>query len=73
MNGLTPLIYIDGKHYSFDTGADNMQLYHSYYLENQSEIDENYSPAGSVLEELEEVENLTVILFLKVLIFWDAK
>lgn len=44
MNGLTPLIYIDGKHYSFDTGADNTQLYYSYYLEHQSEIKENYEP-----------------------------
>jgi predicted aspartyl protease len=45
MNGLTPLIYIDGKHYSFDTGADNTQLYQLYYLENKSEIDENNEPA----------------------------
>jgi len=44
MSGLTPLIYIDGKHYSFDTGADNTQLYYSYYLEHQSEIEKNYEP-----------------------------
>lgn len=44
MDGLTPLIYIDGKHYSFDTGADNSMFYHTYYLENQTEIDQKYTP-----------------------------
>lgn len=45
MNGLTPLIYIDGRHFTFDTGADATMLYHSYYIENQNEIDSNYQPA----------------------------
>ncbi|WP_308993442.1 retropepsin-like aspartic protease [Mariniflexile litorale] len=42
LNGLTPLIYIDGKHYTFDTGADSSMLYHPYYIENKIEIDKNH-------------------------------
>lgn len=44
MDGLTPLIYIDGKHFSFDTGANNSILYHSYYVDNQVRIDSSYKP-----------------------------
>jgi predicted aspartyl protease len=44
MDGLTPLICIDGRHYTFDTGAGNTILYYSYYLANQNEIDKNYKP-----------------------------
>ena len=44
MNGLTPLIYIDGMHFTFDTGADNTMLYHSFYLENHDEITKHYQP-----------------------------
>lgn len=44
MKGLTPLIYIDGKHFTFDTGADKTILYHSYYIANHNEIDDNYKP-----------------------------
>lgn len=42
LNGLTPLIYIDGKHYTFDTGADSTMLYYPYYIENRMEIDKNH-------------------------------
>jgi predicted aspartyl protease len=45
MKGLTPLIYIDDRHYTFDTGADNTLLYHSYYREKKNEIEKNYPPA----------------------------
>lgn len=44
MDGLTPLIYIEGKHFTFDTGADNTMLYESYYIENKEYIDKNYKP-----------------------------
>ena len=42
MNGLTPLIYLNDKHFTFDTGADQTILYQRFYKENQKEIDENY-------------------------------
>ena len=42
MNGLTPLIYINDKHFTFDTGADQTILYQIFYTENQKEIDEKY-------------------------------
>lgn len=42
MDGLTPLIYINHKHFTFDTGADRTMFYHSYYIENQDEIDKAY-------------------------------
>lgn len=44
MDGLTPLILIDGKHYTFDSGANSTMLYSSYYQENKKEIDANYKP-----------------------------
>jgi predicted aspartyl protease len=44
MSGLTPLIYIDGRHYTFDTGADNTLLYYSYYTDRKNEIEKNYPP-----------------------------
>lgn len=42
MDGLTPLIYINHKHFTFDTGADRTIFYYSYYIENQDEIDKDY-------------------------------
>ncbi|MBK7029184.1 MAG: retropepsin-like domain-containing protein [Bacteroidales bacterium] len=42
MNGLTPLIYIDGMHFTFDTGADQTILYNMYYKENKEEIEGSY-------------------------------
>ncbi|NLA49667.1 MAG: hypothetical protein GX876_09425 [Bacteroidales bacterium] len=44
MDGLTPLININQRHFVFDTGADNTILYHAYYIENQKEIDKYYKP-----------------------------
>lgn len=44
MRGLTPLIFIDNKQFTFDTGADHTILYHKFYMENKKEIDENYQP-----------------------------
>jgi len=44
MNELTPLIYIDGMHFTFDTGADKTIFYTSFYSENSDEIDEKYQP-----------------------------
>ena len=44
MKNLVPLIYIDGRHFTFDTGADNTLLYRAYYLEKQKEIDKKYQP-----------------------------
>ncbi len=43
MDGLTPLIYINQRHFTFDTGADRTLFYHSYYIENQKEINKNYT------------------------------
>lgn len=42
MDRLTPLIYIDKKHFTFDTGANKTMLYNNFYLENKDEIDSNY-------------------------------
>ncbi len=44
LDGLTPLIYIDGKHYTFDTGADETILYTTFYTAHKEEIDKNYTP-----------------------------
>ncbi len=44
MKGLTPLIYINNKHFTFDTGADQTMFYHVFYQENKNDIDENYQP-----------------------------
>lgn len=42
MDGLTPLIYIDKRHFAFDTGADRTMLYHTFYIENKADFDKNY-------------------------------
>lgn len=42
---LSPLIYIDGMHYHFDTGADETFLYSKFYEENKEEISGNYVPS----------------------------
>lgn len=44
IDGLTPLVLIDGKHFNFDTGADHTILYEPFYLENKKEIDKKYQP-----------------------------
>ncbi|WP_417236960.1 retropepsin-like aspartic protease [Bizionia paragorgiae] len=44
MDGLTPLIYLDGMHFTFDSGADQTMFYNLYYLENKKMIDSTYIP-----------------------------
>jgi len=41
MDGLTPLILLNDKHFALDTGADHTILYSSYYSENRQEIESN--------------------------------
>lgn len=45
LDGLTPLIAINGNHYAFDSGATNTMLYKPYYLSNKSDIEENFQPS----------------------------
>lgn len=42
LSRLTPLMLVDDKHFSFDTGANKTLLYQRYYKENQDYIDKNY-------------------------------
>jgi len=42
LDHLTPLVYFNQKHFTFDTGADATTLYHHYYLENKQNIDKRY-------------------------------
>lgn len=42
IDGLTPMIGMDGMHFSFDTGAERSMLYYPYYLKNKQLIDQNY-------------------------------
>lgn len=44
LDELTPIIHIDGKNYSFDTGADQSMLYPNYYEENRDSINKLYKP-----------------------------
>lgn len=43
LDGLTPLISIEGRSYSFDTGASRTILYQAYYADKQKEIDNHYT------------------------------
>ncbi|SFW85700.1 retropepsin-like aspartic protease family protein [Chitinophaga sancti] len=43
---LSPLIFIDGKHYTFDTGADETFLYANFFEANKAEISANYKPVN---------------------------
>lgn len=45
IDGLTPLIFVDGKHFTFDTGADHTILYAPFYQENKKNIDAQYKPS----------------------------
>ncbi|ASW73091.1 hypothetical protein IQ37_16910 [Chryseobacterium piperi] len=42
IDGLSPLIFIDGQHFTFDTGADHTMLYEPFYRENKKDIDQQY-------------------------------
>lgn len=58
ISGLTPLIYINNKHFTFDTGADHTLFYHNLYLENKDKIDKNINHSRLVLEALVVKRNL---------------
>jgi len=42
LDGLFPLILLNGKHYTFDTGADETILYFAFYKEFKQEIEQKY-------------------------------
>lgn len=42
MDNLQPIILLDGKHFSFDTGATKSMLYYKYFKENKLHLEENY-------------------------------
>lgn len=42
MDGLTPLFYLDNRHYSLDTGASDTILYAPYFFENEKQITSSY-------------------------------
>jgi predicted aspartyl protease len=42
IDGLSPLIFIDGRHFTFDTGADQTMLYEPFYQESKKDIDKQY-------------------------------
>src|SRR5690554_3147691 len=46
LSGLTPLIYLNNRHFTFDTGADRTMLYNAYYRENKEEIEKLYQPTS---------------------------
>ncbi|MEY8760543.1 aspartyl protease family protein [Chryseobacterium tongliaoense] len=49
INGLSPLIYIDGKHFTFDTGATQTILYSTFYTENKAELEKQYQPVSIMM------------------------
>ncbi|WP_333863305.1 retropepsin-like aspartic protease [Sphingobacterium sp.] len=49
IDGLTPLIAIDGKHYTFDTGAEKTILYAPFYETCKQEIEKNNTPTKIVM------------------------
>ncbi|MCF3107199.1 retropepsin-like domain-containing protein [Niabella sp. CC-SYL272] len=44
IDGLSPLIQIDGRHFTFDTGADHTILYRPFFLEHQQQIIRTWQP-----------------------------
>jgi predicted aspartyl protease len=40
---LTPIVNIEGKPFSLDTGADHTSLYHAFYTDNKEEIQQHYA------------------------------
>lgn len=46
LNGLIPVVFIDGLPYTLDTGAGQTLLYPAYFAKHQSEIIHNYQPTG---------------------------
>jgi hypothetical protein len=43
LDGLMPLIFLNGEHFSFDSGADATILYRPYYLAHKDDIEKNYT------------------------------
>lgn len=46
LDGLKPLIYMNGMHFTFDSGADQSMLYEAFYLKNKNKIDSTYAPVA---------------------------
>ena len=44
IDGLSPLLSIEGKHYAFDTGAEKTILYEPFYKTYKREIERIYNP-----------------------------
>lgn len=44
MKQLIPIIQIDNRHYTFDSGANQTILYSAYYLSEKAQIDSLYQP-----------------------------
>ncbi|WP_300601589.1 retropepsin-like aspartic protease [Niabella sp.] len=44
IDGLSPLILIDGRHFTFDTGADHTILYQPFFTTNQQQITRTWQP-----------------------------
>jgi len=44
LDGLTPMIFMNDMHFSFDSGASESILYNAFYTKHQNEIDGKYPP-----------------------------
>src|SRR5690606_16973026 len=44
LDELKPMIYMNGMHFSFDSGASESMLYSRFYERNKKQIDEKYPP-----------------------------
>lgn len=44
LDGLTPVIELDGRHYTFDTGADATLLYPAYFAAHECDVRKHYTP-----------------------------
>lgn len=42
LDGLSPIIFLEGKPYALDSGADHTLLYHRFFKEHQKEIETQY-------------------------------
>ncbi len=80
MKGLTPLIYIDNMHFTFDTGAAGTLFYKKYYDKYESGIEQKYTPTqiqlggagGSKMFEAYLVEH-TFHLYDKTIVLKDVQ
>ncbi|MEE6187991.1 retropepsin-like aspartic protease [Niabella digestorum] len=44
LDGLKPMIHINGMHFTFDSGADESMLYSKFYKAHREDIDGKYQP-----------------------------